>query len=684
MKTNGISFFEQNVERIVLGVSGVVFVSVVVWQLFPNSVTLGSEKVPLGEVDRRISEKTTVLRGKLEQRQEPLATQIGDRLAATSASFQSKLGQPLSPSQALPRVEPRLASVLQSDGAAAGEPFHVPIFPAVAMRPTVQIDDTLESTVLTQIPDLKSMFTSSVGPFDLSWTVPSAVVDLKTIRSELESSASGAQIPKLWYRGTVFIVDVEFERQRKLADGSWGETTLVAALPGAFSFRPEIVKNPDVGLRDAVWEYLADPAQQRQIVQPDFLPTKRGNFSPGAILADAGTASAGEDPEIRRLRLDVAKKTIERDRLEEDLKGIGGPLDEAPKDDKKRDGASSGNRSGSGSAGGASGGRPGGGGGAGGGGSGSRPPGGGLSGGGLSGGMSGGKNSGGSDPRDERTKEKRIAMTKRLRDAERRLTSAEERLNKKLSEAGLTAEKQKAGTQGTGVTGGDTLTVWGHDLAVKSGETYRYRAVVRTYNPFFTNGGVLVESQKSLGDPFTMGTAVAQWGEPFAVTPPIAFFVIDAVPGEGRLGIGAATVEIYRYYDGERHRERVSVQPGEMIGAGKSRDGIDFDTGFYLVDVLADPATDRGGSDRRPAAVAVVQSVLGETYQVRVPRQQANDTMRVSFEDEIELAKADGDDAKAKDKDGGAPAAGGAATGGAPAGGAGTGRDGNSSSRPRE
>jgi uncharacterized membrane protein YgcG len=208
------------------------------------------------------------------------------------------------------------------------------------------------------------------------------VVDLKTIRSELESSAGGAQIPKLWYRGTVFIVDVEFERQRKLADGSWGETTLVAALPGAFSFRPEIVKNPDVGLRDAVWEYLADPAQQRQIVQPDFLPTKRGNFSPGAILADAGTASAGEDPEIRRLRLDVAKKTIERDRLEEDLTGIGGPLDEAPKDDKKRDGASSGNRSGSGSAGGASGGRPGGGGGfgrpggPGGGGGGARPAGG--------------------------------------------------------------------------------------------------------------------------------------------------------------------------------------------------------------------------------------------------------------------------------------------------------------------
>lgn len=667
MKTNGISFFEQNVEKIVLGISGVVFVSVVVWQLFPNSVSLGSESVPLGDVDRRIAEKTAVLKGKLEQQQEPLAAQVGDRLAATAPGFKSKLSESLLPSSSLPRVAPRLASILQSDGAASGEPFHVPKFPAVAMRPTVQIDDTLDSTVFTQLPDLKAMFSSSAGPFDLSWTVPSAILDLKTIRSELESSRDGAQIPTLWYRGTVFIVDVEFERQRKLADGSWGETTLVQPLPGAFSFRTEITKNPDAGLRDSVWEYLAVQPQQRQIVQPDFLPTKRGNFSAGSMLADSGSTASSEDPELRRLRLDAARKAIERDRLQDDLKGIGGPLDEAPKDDKKRDG-SSGSRGGSSGAGsgGASGGRPGGGGGAGGGG-GSRPPGGGLSGGGMAGGMSGGKNNGGADPRDERTKEKRIAMTKRLREVERRLADAEERLNKKLTEIGLSAEKKQSDTKGVGITGGDSLVVWGHDLAVKAGETYRYRAVVRTYNPFFTNGGVLVEAQKSLGDPFTMGTAAAQWGEPFKVTPPIAFFVIDAAPGEGRLGVGAATIEIYRYYDGERRRERVSVQPGEMIGAGKSRDGIDFDTGFYLVDVLADPATDRGGSDRRPAAIAIVQSTSGETYQVRVPKLQVNDSMRISFEDEIELAKAEGEEEKVDPK---APAGG---PGGAPAGGTGLG-----------
>jgi len=660
MKTSGISFFEQNVEKIVLGVSGAVFVGVVVWQLFPRSEKLGGESVPIGEIDRRIAEKTTVLKGKLEQRQEPLAAQIGDRLAESAPSFRSKLADAPSPASSLPRVAPRLASVLQSDGAAAGEPFHVPRFPAVAMRQTVQIDDTLDSTALQRNPDLKSMFSSSVGPFDISWTVPSAVLDLKKVREELASSRDGAQIPRLWYRDTIFIVDVEIEREEKLPNGSWGNPVVVQPLPGAFSFRPEVAKNPDAGLRNAVWEYLSDSSQQRQIVQPDFLPTKRGNFSPGAMLADGGGSASGEDPEINRLRRDAQKKSIERERIAQDLEDLGGPLEDNPRDDK-RDGASSGGRPGGSGAGG----------GGGGGGGGSRPPGGG----GAFGGQAG-RNLGGGAA-DEKNKEKRIAMTKRLRDAERKLAQAEERLNKQMEAAGLAAEQRKSAAKSAGVTGGDSLVVWGHDIAVSAGDTYRYRAVVHTYNPFFTNGGVLVDSQKSLGDPFMMGTAVAEWSEPFTVTPPIAFFVVDAVPNDGRLGLGTATVDIYRYFDGERHRERVNVQPGEVIGAGRERAGVNFDTGFYLVDVLADPATDRGGTDRRPAAVAVVQSAAGDTYQVRIPRQQSSDPARIGFEDEIELAKLESEEAKIEgDKSGGGPSA-------PPSGGPGVGSGGGASAPPR-
>ena len=497
MKTKGISFIEQHIEKIVLGVSGAVFVSVLVWQLFPNSVTLDGQSVPFGEIDRRIAEKTTTLKGKLDQRQEPLAAQLGERLADASPGFRERLASSVSPSGPLARFEPRLATLLQSDGAASGEPFHVPNFPAVAMRQTMQVDDPLEESVLQ-----KARFSSQAGPFDMSWTVPSAVLDLATVRAELQGTSRGAQIPSLWYRSTVFIVDIEFERERRLADGGWGDAAMVAALPGAFTFREEMKKNPDAGLRDAAWEYLSDTARQRQIVQPDFLPTKRSNFSAGAMLAEESSATSVEDPDVRRLRREVAKRTIEYKRIEDDLKGIGGPLDEAPRDDRRRDdGVGGRGRSG----GGQGGGRPGGGGG------GVNRPGGGLSGGGAAGGMTGRPGGGAADPRDEETKKRRIAMTKRLRDLERRLQSAQERLDRKLAETGAAAEGPDAGSTSGELAAADSLVLWAHDLGVEAGETYRYRAVARIYNPFFTNGGVLVEEQKSLGDPFTLGTARSEW-----------------------------------------------------------------------------------------------------------------------------------------------------------------------------
>jgi hypothetical protein len=640
MKSNGISFFEQHVEKLVLGFSGVIFMSVVVWQLFPSSVSLGGESVSYGEIDKRIAEKTNVLKGKLEARQDPLQTLIGDRMKPTAPAFQAALGESIAPSTALPRIEPRLASVLQSDGGVTGEPFHVPSFSAVAMRPTVQFDDTVDPSVVERTPGLKSVFSSSVGPFDLTWTTPSAVLDLKAMRAELESTEQGAQIPKLWYRDSIFIVDVEFERQRLLPDGTWGDGQLVQPIPGGFSFRAEIAKDPDVGLRDSVWNYLAVPAQQRQIVQPEFLETRRSAFSAGTMLLD-DSASVSEDPDLRRLRRDAARRTVERDRVAADLDEAGGPLAES--DERRREGGG-----GSGGGTGRPGGRPGGEGGSGSGGGGGGG-GGGAGGGGRPGFGMGGSGTVGKRNAEENddTRRRRIVLTKQLAEAERRLTTSQERLNAKLKELGLDEESKPRASGG--IMAGDSLVVWSHDLGVKPGETYRYRAVVRPYNPFFTNGGVLVESQKSLGDPFTLATAQAEWSAPFTVKPSISFFAVDAAPGEGRLGLGTVTVDIYRYYDGQRRRERANIQPGEMIGAGRGREGLEFDTGYYLVDVIADPSAERGGNDRRTPAIVIVQNAAGKTYEIRVPRQQATDPARIAFDDEIALARAEEEAAKTKD-----------------------------------
>ena len=132
-----------------------------------------------------------------------------------------------------------------------------------------------------------------------------------------------------------------------------------------------------------------------------------------------------------------------------------------------------------------------------------------------------------------------------------------------------------------------------------------------------------------------------------------------------------ATVEVYRYFDGLRRKERFTIQPGDAIGVAKGRDGIAYETGFFLVDVYADPTIERGGTDRRPASVAVVQNTLGDRYEIRIPREELNSDARIGFEDEIELAKSDADAAKAGEKGAGAGDAKGSGSSGAGGSGAG-------------
>jgi len=624
----------------------------------------GRDAAP-SEIDDALVTRTQSLAQKLEQPAPSIQEKLGDRLKPQSDSFAAALGSAVAPKGDLPAIEPSLASVLQSEGATSGQPFHVPKFPTLAMRPTIQVSDTIEATVIEQQSALKSMFASATGPFDVTWAIPSAVIDVKSMRSELESSSSGAQIPGFWYRSTLFIIDIEFERERKLADGSWGEPTVVPSLSGQFSFRPEIAKGADAGLRDAAFNYLADKSAQRQILQPDFYATKRSNFSPALLLSDDGAAEGAErsedpvkaklDDEIRRLRKDLARNAVEIKRLQEDLEELGGPLEEAPKDDKKKNDEK----------------ESGGTGGKGGGGGGLGRPGGGL--GGAAGGMEG-RNK----PGESANRERRIQLTKRLKKFQADAASKNAALTKKLEEAGVSASAATTKTAASSdLATADTLVVWAHDLGVKAGELYRYRAVAKAYNPFFTNGSLLVDAQKKLADGFTLNTVASGWSEGFRVSPPIAFFVVDAQAGEGRLGIGQATVEIFRYFDGERRRERFTIQPGDSIGGGRKKDGVDFDTGFYLVDVYADPSTERSGTDRRPAAVAVVQNSLGDRYEIRIPKDDASSQLRTDFEDEIELAKAGKDAGADGDKDGAAGASKPANPPKGPGTGGGGGRDGD-------
>lgn len=624
MKTKRISIFEQHVEKFVVGAAGAVFFSVLLWQFAgsSSSVKMGADTVPPSEVDARLGKAVN----ELSQVGTDPRKDVREFIKPQQGPFQQALAGGLeSSSSALPRIEPRLASALQSDGTAAGRPYHDARIAAVGMRPVIQVSDTFEAETVSGSPELKELFSNSAGPFDITWTIPSADVDMKGVRSELVSEARGLKIPETWYSNTVFVIDVAFERQQQQADGSWSSPTMVSTLPGRFTFRTEIAKGVDAGLRDSAWKYLEDKGNQRQIVQPDFLPTKGSKFSPALLLSSAGTANAAEDPETRSLRKEVAKRSLELKRLKEELEALGGPLEEQSREDRKREEErkrreeeeAKGN------------------GGGGGGGGGMGRPGGGLGSG--AGGMSGGKRGTGNADADQ-NKDRRIRMTGQMKSLESKLAALEEKLAGKLTaEEAAKARAAAEGDASSDLNKVDDFVVWGHDIGVVPGQTYRYRAVLKFYNPFFSNGAFLVKEQSQLDDSFTLDSAPSEWGSAVRVSPPIEFFVIDAASGEGKLGLGEATIDIYRYYSGERHRERFKVQPGELIGGRK--DGIDFQTEYYLVDVFADPATDRGGADRRPSAVAIVQSKSGQVYTIRIPKTDVASDVRAGFDDEIEIAK---------------------------------------------
>ena len=672
MKNKGIPFIEQHVEKIFLGVAGVAFLSIVAWQVLGthNNVMLDGRSAAPGDLDEALAQKTQALAGKLEQPAPSIEDALKARLSPKAESYAKDLGSSVSPRGDIPQIEPVLASRLQSDGATSGRPFHVPEFPALAMRPSRVFSDTIDPAFLAEkLKDASAsnayaafksaQFGTAGEPYDVTWVVPSAVIDVDSIRSELSSKQGGDSIPEVWYGKRLFIVDVQFEREQLMANGSWGGATMLPILPGQASVRAEIETGMaaskakpeertgrEASLRDSVMDQLAAPGFQSALLQPDFFPTKQvgedRNFDPSEILKEpepesiaVDEAKLAEERELVKLRQRRDSSAVELKRQKERLADLGGEAEEAPKEDKKND-----RNRGSGGGAGAGGG---------GGGGGANRPGSGL--GGAAGGMSGGRRSGNTDE----NLEQRVDLTKKVRALEKKLADHESALAKKLQELGRSEEKATLGNLSTDLSTAKSVVVWAHDLSAKPGQTYRYRAVAKVYNPFFTSGPLLVESQKRLADSFALETKSSPWCDPIRVGAPVEFFVTEAVAGEGKLGLGTASVEVYRFHDGDRRLETFSVQPGDRIGSVK--DKVDYDTGFFVVDIFVDPAIERGASDRRPSPVVVVQNLQGDRYELRVPRYQSEDVTRLNYQSRVEVRSAeekiDASDKKDAPKDGG-------------------------------
>ncbi len=621
----GMPFWEQHLEKMVLGLSAVILLAVFAMMVLGTAdITADIDGRTYGpsEVDAVMVEKAQ----ELGRRLSPDAPAEVEALAAIDVSggddFQNRLLGGVSPTTSLPRLAPALAaSLLPEDVGSVDVWYWEPSIPAPAIRPqVVQTIDTVEPAELDRIAGLSSMVAANG---DVVWATPLASLDLGAMREELarvddRSSPPRNRIPSNWFNDRPYLLDVVFERQTLESDGSWGRPEIVEVIPGALELRTQIAQARDedelnANFKEFVWSNLDDKVKQLELLQPEFYATINSRFS--VFTADVPSADAGEtetpldsadaarrqqEAELqRRIQAKVASAT----RLEATLEELGGQLRE--EDDRGSDPSGS---SGSGRGGGDRG-R-----------SGAAPSGGG---GGLGSGGVGRKT--GSDSGSTADRRRRISLTLKLE----RMQKEIERLREQLVEVNPDAETVQVKIDPAMVLPdlavADRLEVWTHDLNVVPGATYRYRCRVLMFNPFFARGRQLLPEQQSLAEPFELPSATSDWTNPVTIDPPVEFFVVRGTDRTGSLGLGETRIELYRYFEGAVRKATFTLQPGEPIGREIEVDGVsvDFSTDWYVVDVVFDPAApEERGFDRDANAMVLCRRLDGTETRVLRPSEE--------------------------------------------------------------
>lgn len=631
----GMPFWEQHVEKIVLGLTVAVLLAVFAMLILGNqSITaeIDGQKYGPAEVDQVLVDKAQELGRRLGPDAVVDVSAFESIRADGSSGFVERLDASVGPDGTPPRIAPALAASLLPEGVGSVDVwYHEPRIPAPRMRTrVVQTIDTVETSEFDRLPELSSRLN---GDSDVAWTTPVAMIDLVAVRAELAKSddsadPSRATIPSNWFNERPYVLDVVFEREMQTADGGWTELEVVDPIPGGIGLRDVLAQKRaddelDAGFKETVWLNLDDRVNQLEILQPDFFATTNAALAisqdePEEQLVDDNEGLSEQDiadrEQERELRRRIRDRQASAGRISATLTNLGGPLTETEDEDDRKGG-----NSGRGGAGGGRGGGRGGGGGA------SDPNGGGD----FGMGGSAGRKSGGSMA-SEADRRRRIGLTKKLN----RLMNEIERLESQLSALNPEAKMEsETGDQAElkDLATADELLVWAHDLGVEPGKTYRYRCRILMFNPFFARGRQLLPDQQGLAASFEIASAVSEWSSPVQVAPPVEFFVVRASDGEGSLGMGEARIELYRYEDGARRTEQFTVQPGERIGR-KARVGdsmVDFQTDWYLVDVIDDPAADgRAGVDAEDDATVICRRLDGTERRIQVPSQQIIDPQR--------------------------------------------------------
>ncbi len=610
MSSKQPNVLERHCEKVLAVSFAVILVGVIVWQLifFEMRVKVGSDSVPLQQLNEKLAQKETDLSRKLgASGDSPLELPQAKQVSSIEL-FETGRSKPISPGSELKPTEPSFGKLLTGGTVANSQWFYEPTFAAPQMRGAVVSTDAIDlNAVDAEVKTQSSAFFAQFvppAPTDVTWVTPFAIIDPTALRAELERADRSQRpareaIPRPWFSDSLFIVDVVFERQRLGSDGAWCDKTVVVPPPGQDSWRPAAESaGANASTRDTVFANLADDVMQLDVLQPPLIAMKGQNFREpqvGGTVAEVGVSDAERAQESAAKKIQKLRSEFER--LVTQLKEAGGRLDPPKKD-------------------------------------GEPPPGEGGSGGGVDGGNKGGGGFGmGGDGAVKKgdnaaasadaqaKKDLRMKLTRRVDQKGRELRKLEDSYAAKFPKPAVEGTKAAAPPKPP-LRASTELLAWTHDFSAIPGETYQYRATLKIYNPFFTHKILLVEAQQSLTQSLTVASTTSGWGEAIAVPLPSSFFVTRG-SAKGGMGGRRLSVELFKYSNGVLRTATDELVVGDAVGEDSPQKGerIDFSTPWYLADLFDDAGNDASGGvvavfrrfDAAGALMEEIRTVAGDS-----------------------------------------------------------------------
>lgn len=629
MKIKGISFWEQNVERFILGAALLFFIAVLVMQFLmnPNVVERGVDTFKAWDVDDKLRDTAEPLSHLLA----PDASSPVNAPEYAGAAEEFMRGVSRADEAVALQLPQTPRPVLFEGTTRADVLYYVPNVPAVHTALAAQYYDGLLPSFVQEHAELVDEL--GAAPYDVTWVTAAGRFPIKALLTELAGNDlenEAYAIPPSWYASRADIVNVLVERE-EYVDGQWTGRVELDPLVGQFTFREQLADSIDRPTGSEMNRLLADPAIRTAITQPEFYPTLNESWSIPEPRED--TLAAEEDPvkqEIRRLKLRLSKYLAERARAEAKLAELGGV---PPASGPTGPGGATGDGGG-----GSGGGRAAGGGGL------SAGDGGAAGGGGMTRGGGGNRISQSNRATALRLQKKIESLDKRIADIEGKLRQLEPDIQLEAAEPG---DWQNI----------DEVLIWAHDphdLVADAGKLYRYRFIIEARNPFFGHGASLRDTQEELAESYVIQSAPSEWTEPIELAPPLQIYITNATAvGQstsgtiGELNLGQAWAEVYRFQDGRWWSDRFSVEPGEVIGdsriitAGAAEPvTIDFSTEWVVLDIISDLDMNLSQiSNRGKAATVLLQNLrTGEVAELRRPRLDSQSLDRDELRAQVEEA----------------------------------------------